>query len=49
MDYLPYLFALLAIGGRPLTRRVKIVFGACVAINLFGAITFTHFASTFYT
>jgi hypothetical protein len=49
MDYLPYLFALLAIGGRPLTRRVKIVFGVCVAVNLFGAITFTHFASTFYT
>lgn len=48
MDYLPYLMALLAIGGRPITGRVKLVFGFCMAINLFGAITFTHFASTFY-
>ena len=48
MDYLPYLMALLAIGGRALTWKVKLVFVFCIAINLFGAITFTHFGSTFY-
>jgi hypothetical protein len=40
LDYFPMLVALLAIGGRPLTRRFKalILFG--IAVNLFGAITF---------
>ncbi len=48
MDYLPYLVALLAIGGRPLTWRVKafIVFG--VVVNLFGAITFGRFPQLYY-
>ena len=48
MDYFPYLVALLACGGRPLTRRVKgvIVFG--VVVNLFGAITFGRFSDLYY-
>ena len=48
LDYFPYLVALLACGGRPLTRRVKgvIVFG--VVVNLFGAITFGRFAELYY-
>ena len=48
MDYLPYLVALLAIGGRPLTTPVKgaIVFG--VLVNLFGAVTFGRFPELYY-
>jgi len=48
LDYFPYLVALLAAGGRPLTRRVKgaILFG--VAVNLFGAITFSRFSEFYY-
>ncbi|MDP6944160.1 MAG: hypothetical protein QF464_08430, partial [Myxococcota bacterium] len=48
LDYLPYLVALLACGGRPLTRRVKgvILFG--VLVNLFGAITFGRMSVFYY-
>lgn len=48
MDYLPYLVALLAIGGRPFSRRVKGVFILCMVINLLGAVAFTHFRATFF-
>jgi hypothetical protein len=48
LDYLPYMVALLAIEGRPLTGRVKwlIVFG--IIVNLFGAITFGRFPELYY-
>ena len=48
MDYLPYLVALLAVGGRPLTRWVKAVILFGVAVNLFGAITFGRFPVFYY-
>jgi hypothetical protein len=40
LDYLVLLIVLLAVGGRPLTRTVKALIIAGIAINLFGAITF---------
>jgi len=40
LDYLVLLIALLAVGGRPLTRVVKALIIAGIVINLFGAITF---------
>jgi hypothetical protein len=40
LDYFPMLIALLAVGGRPLTRRFKVLILIGVAVNLFGAITF---------
>lgn len=43
LDYMPYLIALLAVGDRPLTRRVKGVVVFAIAVNLFGAITFGRF------
>lgn len=48
MDYMPYLFALLAVGGRPLGRQAKwlIVFG--IIVNLFGAITFGRWGMFYY-
>ncbi|PIE19896.1 MAG: hypothetical protein CSA66_01985 [Proteobacteria bacterium] len=48
LDYLPYLFALLAIGGQPLGRLAKglIIFG--IIVNLFGAITFGRFGAFYY-
>ncbi len=48
MDYLPYLIALLAVGGRPLTWRVKSVILFGVAVNLLGAITFGRMPSFYY-
>lgn len=47
LDYMVFLFMLLAIGGRPLTRTVKALIIAGVLINLFGAITF-HRDHRFY-
>jgi hypothetical protein len=40
LDYLVLLILLLAVGGRPLTRTVKALIVAGIAINLFGALTF---------
>jgi hypothetical protein len=37
------LFALLAVGGRPLTRTTRALIVVAIAINLFGAITFARF------
>ena len=48
MDFLPYVFALLAVEGQPLGRRAKalIIFG--IVVNLFGAITFGRFGQFYY-
>jgi len=48
MDYMPYMFALLAIGGRPLGRTATalIIFG--IIVNLFGAITFGRMGMFYY-
>ena len=43
LDYMPLLIALLAIGGRPLGRAGKALIIAGIAINLFGAITFSRY------
>ena len=40
LDYMAFLFMLLAIGGRPLGRVGKSLIIAGVVINLFGALTF---------
>jgi hypothetical protein len=40
LDYLPFLFMLLAIGGRPLSRLGKTLIVVGIVVNLFGAITF---------
>jgi hypothetical protein len=40
LDYLVLLIALLAVGGRPLTRLSRALIVAGVAVNLFGALTF---------
>lgn len=40
LDYFPYLLLLLALGGRPITRWVKLGIAWCILVNLFGAITF---------
>lgn len=48
MDYMPYLFALIAIGGRPLGKLgvSLIVWG--IIVNLFGAITFGRMGMFYY-
>ena len=48
MDYFPYLIALVACGGREVTRRVKAVIIFGVLVNLFGAITFGRFSELYY-
>jgi hypothetical protein len=40
LDYLPLLFALLAVGGRPLGRVARGLIVAGIVVNLFGAVTF---------
>ena len=40
LDYMVFLFLLIAVGGRPLSRWVKGLIIAAVVINLFGAWTF---------
>src|SRR5690606_39789566 len=40
LDYIVFLFALIAIGARPLGRVAKALIIAGVVINLFGALTF---------
>ena len=37
LDYVVFLVVLLAIGGRPISR---VLIGVCIAVNLFGAVTF---------
>ena len=48
LDYFPYLIALLALGGRPITRRVQAVVMVAILINLFGALTFGRFPEIYY-
>lgn len=48
LDWMPYLFALLAIGGRPFGKGAKIAFAIAIAVNLFGAITFGRFGAFYY-
>ncbi len=43
LDYVVFLFALLAVGGRPLGRTAKALIIVAIAINLFGAITFARY------
>jgi hypothetical protein len=40
LDYTPFLFALLAVGGRPFRWPAQALVAAAIAINLFGAVTF---------
>jgi hypothetical protein len=40
LDYLVLLIALLAVGGRPLTRMARALIIAGIVVNLFGAVTF---------
>jgi hypothetical protein len=48
LDWLPYFLVLLAMSRRPLTRGQKVLIGVCIAINLFGAITFGRYGAFFY-
>lgn len=46
LDYMVFLLALLAIGGRPISR---VLIGVCIAINLFGAVTFGRYGQYYRT
>ena len=48
LDYLPYLVALLAIGGRPMGRAFKAAIVWGILVNLFGAITFGRFEALYH-
>jgi hypothetical protein len=48
IDYMPFLVALLAIGGRPLTRLFKVLLVLSIGVNLLGAITFDRFPEFTY-
>jgi hypothetical protein len=48
LDYMPYLFALLALGDRPIDRRALVLIWWGIIVNLFGAITFGRFARHYY-
>lgn len=48
MDYMPYMFALLAVGGRPLGRTAVALIIWGIVVNLFGAITFGRFGVFYY-
>lgn len=48
LDWLPFLVCALAVGGRPLTWRIKAVIGWGIAVNAFGAATFGRWASMYY-
>lgn len=48
MDYMPYLFALIAIGGRPIDKKALVLIAFGIAVNLFGAITFGRAARFYY-
>jgi len=49
IDYLPYLFVLIALSKRPLGRLAKAAIVAGVVINLFGAITFARYPQFYRT
>jgi hypothetical protein len=48
LDYLPYLFALLAISGRKLDRTFYLLLAVAILVNLFGAITFGRHPQFYY-
>ncbi len=48
LDYMPYLFALLAIGDRPIDRKFLIIIGIAIVVNLFGAVTFGRHHGFYY-
>jgi len=48
LDWLPLLVVAFAVGGRPLTWRVKTLILVGVAVNVFGAITFGRMAHFYY-
>jgi len=42
LDYTVFLILLLAVGGRPITRLMKVLIVVSILVNLFGAITFNR-------
>ncbi len=48
LDWLPLLVLAFAVGGRPLTGRVKALILLGVAVNVFGAVTFGRYAQFYY-
>jgi hypothetical protein len=48
LDYMPYLFALLALSDRPLDRRMLVLIAIAIAVNAFGALTFGRFPQFYY-
>ena len=48
IDYLLLLMALLAVGGRPITRTFKVLILVGFAVNLFGALTFGRAWNLYY-
>jgi len=48
LDYMPYLFALLALGDRPIDRKFMILIGIAILVNLFGAATFGRAPQFYY-
>ena len=49
LDFLPLLFALVAVGGRPLGRVGKALIAIGIVVNTFGAITFDRYAEYYRT
>jgi hypothetical protein len=43
LDYMVFLIALLAIGGRAIGRLAKVLIAIAIAVNLFGAVTFARY------
>ncbi len=48
LDYLPYLFVLLAVGARPFTRVFYVAVAVSFAMNLLGAVTFDRMPQFYY-
>jgi len=48
LDYMPYLFALLAVEDKPLGRTAKVLIVVGIVVNLFGAITFGRMGMFYY-
>ncbi|MCC6625693.1 MAG: hypothetical protein IT385_30945 [Deltaproteobacteria bacterium] len=48
LDYLPYVFALLAVEDKPIGTKVKVLIIVGILVNLFGAITFGRMGQFYY-
>lgn len=48
LDFMPYLFVLLAVGGRPFTRGFYVAVAMSLLINAFGAVTFDRMGMFYY-